>query len=675
MKLKLLLFIALSMATLTTLAQEDVNLKFGKPTKKELTMTTYEADSQADAVVLCKLTDVEYTIQSANFLLDYKEKVRIKVLKPEGARFAKVVIPYQVNTSLGNFISGSKITGMSLPKPGGSSDSYFEGEGVSMTEEVLGAGADESVEDIKATAFNMEGGKMVKTNLKKSEIAKKKIDDENFQMEFTVPNVKEGTVIEYEYKIHSQLFWQLHDWYAQCEIPVVYAKLDMNIPNYLIYNIEDHGIQRLTYTCTAGSMKFKVVSDPLANPMTVNTNHYVYIGRNLKGLPKDNYVWNVKDNWAGITAELKQYRLPGMSQMDFARTWEQIDGMILDSDAFNLQMKAHSPLQQELQNAHIQDIADEQERAAAVFKLVTGRIQWDGKYKLWPEPTKETLTKGKGNNADINMVLIQSLKDVGLNASPVVLRSRDQGMLPYNFPSFQKLNTFIVGIKLSNNQKVYVDASSTGGWLNALPEQLLVDRAREVAPKNGSWVDLQKALKSKTATTIEATLSTDGTIKGTQTTQYEGLAALLFRQQQKSTEFAPKAKDSTAVNYQGVVADGQISFCPFPVPPIQEHPFTTDERVMPVEFPCLSSDVITVNITLPEGYTLAEKPEQYNIITPDKGIEGHLYTTQNGRQLLVNYLFTVNKIKQSQNSYPAIRQMFDTFANYGKTMLVVKKGQ
>ena len=95
------------MATLTTLAQEDVNQKFGKPTKEELTMTTYEADPQADAVVLCKLTDVEYTIQSANFLLDYKEKVRIKVLKPEGARFAKVVIPYQVNTSLGNFISGS----------------------------------------------------------------------------------------------------------------------------------------------------------------------------------------------------------------------------------------------------------------------------------------------------------------------------------------------------------------------------------------------------------------------------------------------------------------------------------------------------------------------------------------------------------------------------------------
>ena len=62
-------------------------------------------------------------------------------------------------------------------------------------------------------------------------------------------------MVEYEYRIHSQLFWELRDWYAQCEIPVVYAKLDMNIPNFLIFNIEDHGIQRLTYTCTVGTLK------------------------------------------------------------------------------------------------------------------------------------------------------------------------------------------------------------------------------------------------------------------------------------------------------------------------------------------------------------------------------------------------------------------------------------
>lgn len=671
MKPKLLIIIALSMTMLTAWAQENVNMKFGKPTKEELTMTTYEADPQADAVVLCRLTDVEYTIQSITYLIDYHEKVRIKVLKPDGARFAKVVIPYQQHMAI-NSIGGTKVTAMALPKPGGSSDSYFEGEGVSMTEGVFGTDADDIVEDIKATAFNMEGGKMVKTILKKSDIVNKKIDEQNYLVEFTVPNVKEGTVIEYEYNIHSQLFWQLRDWYAQCEIPVVYAKLDMDIPSYLIYNIEDHGIQRLTYTCTAGSMKFKLVSDPLANPMTITTNHYVYIGRNLRAMPKDDYVWNIQDYCAGITAELSTYRLPGMSQMDFAKTWQQIDELILGSDAFNLQLNAHSPLHQELQEAHIQDIADVQERAAAVYQLVTGRVKWNGKYDLWPQPTKEVLQQGTGSNADINMLLIQSLKDVGLEALPVVLRSRDQGMLPYNFPSFQKLTTYVVGVKQTNGQYAYVDATSTGGWLNVLPAILLADRARLVNPKGSTWVDLQKTIKAKTVTAIEATLSADGTIRGTQTTQYEGVAAQSFRQQQHSTEFAPKAKDSTAVNYLGTVANGQISFCPFPTPPIQPRPFATEDRLMPVEFPSLTSEMMTVNITLPEGYALVDKPEQYNMVTTDKGIEGRLFVSQIGQKLQVLYLFNVNKVKQDPKNYPAIRQMFETFTNFGKTLLVVK---
>ena len=319
------LFVLLAWPMMAVTAQDNVNMKFGKPTQEEMQMTSYQAEPDAEAVVLCRLTDVEYTVQTISFLVDYHEKCRIKVLKPGGTKYAKVVVPYKQNITVGNNIGGLKVTGFALPMPGGSSNSYFEDEAGSMTEEVFGTDADESVEDIKATAFNLEGGKVVKTSLKKSDIVKKKIDDQNYQVEFTVPNVKEGTVIEYEYNIHSQLFWELRDWYAQCEIPVAYAKLDMNIPSYLIFNIEDHGIQRLTYTCTLGSMKFKIVSDPLSNPMTVNTNHYVYIGRDLKGLPKDDYVWSAQDYWAGITAELKQYRLPGMSQMDYAKTWEQID--------------------------------------------------------------------------------------------------------------------------------------------------------------------------------------------------------------------------------------------------------------------------------------------------------------------------------------------------------------
>ena len=641
---------------MTVAAQDNVNMKFGKPTKEEMQMTVYEADPDAEAVVLCRLTDVEYTVQTASYLVDYREKCRIKVLKPNGARFAKVVVPYQMNMSVGNNVNGLKVTGFALPKPGGSSDSYFEGEAGSMTEGTFGTDADESVEDIKAVAFNMENGKVVKTTLKKSDIVKKKIDEQNYQVEFTVPGVKEGTVIEYEYNIHSQIFWELRDWYAQCEIPVVYAKLDMNIPNYLIFNIEDHGIQRLTYTCTVGSLKYKVETDPLANPMWVNTNHYVYLGKNLMGMPKDDYVWNAQDYWAGITAELKQYRLLGMTQMDYAKTWEQIDEMILGSDDLGIHMYDHSPLQKELKEAGIEGIADLRERVAAVYKLVMGKVKWNGKYELSPALTSETLKKGSGSNADINLLLMQSLHDVGLTAAPVLLRTRDLGQLPYNFPSVSKLSTYIVGVIMPSGGNIYLDVSNKNGLPNMLPDVMLVERARLVQKgKKGEWVNLQNVSKSENTTSIEATLSADGTLSGKQTTN------------NKMGETV-----ESAYNKKGQVTDGRISICPFPDKMI-ENPFTAETRKMPVEFPRISSDRTIINITLPEGYVVEGEPRNTTITTPDKGIEGRVLTILTDGRVQMSCQVSIKKISHSEKNYAELRQIFDMLSKYTSEPLTIKK--
>lgn len=671
---KKLLVILFLMTGLSVSAQQNVNMKFGKPTKEEMEMTVYSPEPDADAVVLCRLTDVEYTVQTSSFLVDYREKFRIKVLKPEGARFAKVVIPYRMNMSVGNNISGLRTSFMTIPMDRVSGNSSFQEQDGPMSEGIFGTDGDEMVEDIKATAFNQEGSKVVKTTLKKSDIVKTKIDDQNYLVEFTVPNVKVGTVIEYEYNIHSQLFWELRDWYAQWEIPVIFAKLDMNIPNYLIFNIEDHGIQRLTYTCTQGSLKYKVESDPLALPMTVNTNHYVYIGRDLIGMPKDDYVWNAQDHWAGITAELKTYRLRGMNQMDYARTWEQIDDMILNSDDLGIHLNDHSPLANELKAAKVEEIADLRDRVAAVYKLVMSKVKWNGKYELSPALTSETLKKGEGSNADINLLLIQSLHDAGLNAAPVMLRTRDLGLLPYNFPSVRKLSTFLVGVIMPTGGNIYLDASSKNGYLNVLPEVMLVERARLVQKGNKSqWVNLQKLLRSQKNTVITATLTPDGKLSGKQTTRYEGIAAAQYREKAGINEFAPEATEEVEFTLQGDVSDGKISLCPFKNPPLESNPFNASKRLMPVEFPCISTERTVINITLPEGYTMESKPQNTLVSTPDKGLDGRYVTSESEGKAHVQYLFNVNSLSHSEKNYADLRQIFDMFTNYGKTALVFKK--
>ncbi len=674
MDIKRLLFVFIVMAvSLTVTAQQTVNMKFGKPTEEELQMTTYAPDSSAEAVVLCRLTTVEYIIQENGYLVDYREKFRIKVLKPSGTRYAKVVIPYQVNMSHGSKLGGLRFSMFANDfKAAPSSDFGFDSG--SMTSEAMGDYSDESVEDLEATAFNLQGSKVVKSKLEKSDIVKKQIDEQNCQLEFTVPDVKEGTVIEYEYKIHSELFWLLHDWYPQCEIPVAYAKLDMNIPTYLLFNIEEHGIQRLTCTCTNGVVRYKLISDPMANPVSAVSNHYICTGSNLKAMPKDDYVFCVQDFRAGVTAELKQFRLRGTMQMDYAKTWEQIDEMILNDEDLGKRLADHSPLKDLLQEKKIEEIADKDARAVAVYQLVMSKVKWDGTYKMRPQLPSETLNKGIGSNADINLMLIQSLNDVGLHAAPVVLRMRDQGQLPFNFPSLHKLSTFVVGIVNDAGKNVFLDASSKDAYLNVLPENMLVERARLVLPnKKSQWVNLQQATKSQKSTIINAVLSPDGVLKGTQTTTYIGYAAMTYRQAKHLEGFSPSVTDSIEFTRQGVVDGERISICPFNTPPMAENPFTAEQRLMPIEFPCAQSEQVVVNITLPDGYVLEQKPKALALTNTNKSISGRLFTNSENNVVQVRYQFSVSKLIHAQPNYNSIRELYGLLAEHSKDMLVITR--
>ena len=495
MKLSLLqLFVLSFWPACMMVAQDKVNMKFGKPTKAEMQMTTYAAEPDADAVVLCRLTDVEYTIQQTGYLVDYKEKVRIKVLKPEGVRFAKVVIPYLKGTPIDNRNSSSKLVLKVGATDNNSVSSSFDEQAGAMTTADLDRFSEESIEDLRATAYNLQGSKVVKSTLKKGDIAETKIDDQHYQVEFTVPDVQEGTVIEYEYTLHSELFWLLHDWFAQCEIPVAYAKLDMNIPRYLLFSMEEHGIQRLISTCESGTMRYKLESDPLAAPTIIPSNHYISVGRNLTGVKMGNGVWSMQDQCAGITAYLKHYSMRGAAVVDYTKTWEQIDEMVLKSEDLGVQLGEHSPLAQELTDAKVAEIVDQRQRAEAVVKLVLDKVKWNGRYEMSPAVTEETLKNQGGSNVDINMLLLQSLNDAGITAVPVMLRTRDQGKLSVEFPAVQKYTTFIVAVVLPQGN-LYLDASSVNGGFNALAELLQVEKARLVLnDRKGRWVNLQAAV-------------------------------------------------------------------------------------------------------------------------------------------------------------------------------------
>ena len=660
MKNYLLLF---AFCALNAVAQtSEPNLKWGKPTDEELKMTEYAGDKEAKAVVLCHLTSVSYTMDLHNYLVDYKVKKRIKILKDEGKDYANLSIPYIYNTK-----------------------------------EEYGL---ESIEDFKATTYNVVNGKVVKTRIGSSQIHTERIDEDYMLAKVAIPQAMAGTVIEYEYTRHSNVFFHIFDWDAQENIPVMFAQYRLEIPAIFIFNVETSGLQALESNISTGSITYRATSDNIAKPSSCKTNIYLCTGRNLPALKKDDFVWNERDYVTKVTAELRSFATGG-NYRDVKKTWEQADNVLMQHSEFGSRLNDHSKFRDELAAAGVAEMTDLKEKVAATLMVLRQKLAWNGEYELLAHPASEVIKKGSGTSGDLNMILINMLGDVGVQAYPVVMSTRRHGRLPQTYPSLNKLNTFIVAVPTGTSW-LYLDASSADGYVNVLSPNLYVERARLIQKgKPSQWVNLQKIGEARSQVTVVGSISPEGVMSGEHTALYFGNAAVDERRAfhtandslafiaRKSADYGMKinsclmtghrgymanVREEMTFTKQGEVASDHIYINPFTDFPIRNNPFLEAERPLPVEFPCRQAFSMTILIQLPEGWQLEDKPKSTRITTEDKSIGGHiLYEVTEDHQLSIQVQFRQSNVTYYKDKYEILRQLYDLFANRSKDMLVLKK--
>ena len=648
------LFLALIVLAQTLCAQTiEPNLKWGKPTEQELKMTEYPDDKDADAVVLFHKTDVYYGYAEGDFKVYYGVKTRLKVLKP----VADKTIVFQENEI--NRTNKEMITGL------------------------------------KATAYNMENGKLVKTKMERSMINEERLDKNQKQLKFSVPQVKVGTVIEYEYRIESDYFYYIRDWYAQSDIPVLYTNYELSIPEWFSFNVEETGSQ---------PMEKKVYQAPLTifvggQSESLTCKVQSFNARRLPAIKADDYLWCAEDYGNKVTAELAGIYIPGAVHKNYSSTWADVDNQLMGDEEFGGRLKSSSPLKADIVAAGIPNIADKSERFAAVWKMLKSKVRWNGNYAFWGKSASKILKDGTGTNADMNFLLINMLHDADIEASPVVMRSRDLGNLPLSHSSLKYLNTFVVGIHLNDSTMAFFDSSAEDGYLNVLPAKLLVNRARLVRKGvPGEWVNLQAPARSRETTAIQAQLSADGLLQCKKTSRlYEEAAAQLrrsWRQAKDSVEQINKIQERNGIQIQSYQIsdrtsfssrmDEQMSFTkqcdaagdmiylnPLIMIPVNESPFTDAERSLPIEFPYKQSETINAYIKLPEGYTLEEMPKP--TVLKFDGINVRITYNLNGDMLGAQFKLNIDKTFYTAADYQEIKAFFDHLTECNKSIITIKK--
>lgn len=636
------------------------NLKFGHPTKAEMELTEYAPEPDAPALVLCNLRDERYTFADGGFQRVVEHKVRIKVLKTEGTDYANVSCLY----------NSSKNNNMAYKE-------YIAG--------------------VSATAYNLEGGKTVATKMKNDLVFRERINDDVMMLKFTIPQVKVGTVMEYTYTEHSDNGLQIDDWYAQGELPVIYTRFTLAVPECYVFAIDNTGAFPLEMKTGQGHMTLSLGA---AESTTFGTTTYSFVGRNIPSLRDDDHVWCINDYRAKVSFEFERTVYP-LDTKSYTSTWEQIAELLMKDSEFGGRLSGNVPLKAEVAALQLDTLATVDDRVAAVYTLLASRVKWDGNYALYSSKRPAAVLKdGTGSSADVNFMLIGMLREAGIEAWPVLVRMRHHGHLPVTHPSLKKLDAFVVAFRRDTDDWGFVDAASATGYVDVVRPQLMTDRGLIVGKNGIGWMDLSEKCAGREVTRIAAEVRPDGTVVGERTNYYFQLSSLLFKERVKNVpeaDVVEKLEHSLEAKVADYVIEGAaeafspsiietyafektaqgggdvIYVNPFVFSVWDSNPFTNERRSVPVERPSKITEDYAVTLTIPEGYDVEELPKSISMKSPDGSIAFRVMFSRDGDVINVTYRYQVLRLFFDTDEYADLREVYNLIYAKCNEMIAIRK--
>lgn len=426
-------------------AQVNYSQEEGKVTNYEMTMESYENDKEAEALVIYELGDYRFiTDDNRGFLLKMTKRTKVKILKQAGIKYATFEIPYYTG------------------------DRDWE-----------------SIESIKATTYNAEVGKLIKANLENKNIFEEKVSDKIRVKKVTLPDVREGSVIEMEYTIVTPYYFNMRPWDFQKKIPVVYSKLQYRAIPYYEY----------TYI-VKGANKFDEVNS-VVNPTKIRFGQleyqemiYDFGMKNLPAFRDEEFITSDKDYMVSLNFQMSKLHNPRGGSREIITTWPAMCDDFLKDDSFGKYIKnVEKESKKILPTLNIEGKTPV-EQIEAITEYVKTNYNWNGFYgKYANEKLSDFIKKQTGNVANLNLFLVGLYKAAGLEAYPVVLSTRKNGMISQSHPFQQFFNYVIAQVRVGD--KVYhTDATEPLLYYNVLPERCLNVRGLVVKPKAEEWINV-----------------------------------------------------------------------------------------------------------------------------------------------------------------------------------------
>ncbi|MBN2484645.1 MAG: DUF3857 domain-containing protein [Bacteroidales bacterium] len=453
---------------LQLVSAQKAPLKFGKPGEDELNIIEHHG---APAVVLYDFGQYYLDGRIGRVFFYYKRHLRIKILSEEGLKYARQTIFYYDLTKATYFSN---------------SQSY----------------------ELRAQTLNTtDNGKIVKTRLKSKDIIRSGVySDFNTDITLVFPNVKVGSIIEYEINIPTINLVNPPIWAMQFEIPVLWSELRVITPLDFDYSAK---IYNTDYIDINEESSFVTSMSYPRGGLTYSANQLRFVKTNIAALPD---TMLSKGVYLKIMLEYasRKFALPGMEELFKAldANYKYLDksekgsalhntgyllykrpdlsgiaGKLMKDPGFGPPLVINMGFNDSLKSITASS-KSQTEKMDTVFSYVSNNFEWDGNYRVFVRDgfsvkTTEFISRFASENAnlntslsksmrthsgsgsEINFILINLLNSAGVKTYPVLVSTLDFDLIDTAFFNLHQFN-HVIALAEADGQHYLLDAVKNG---------------------------------------------------------------------------------------------------------------------------------------------------------------------------------------------------------------------
>ena len=549
---------------------------------------------------------------------------------------------------------------------------------------------DEDISKIEAQTYNLDGnGNIIISKVEKNLIYDKAINKKFNEKVFTFPEAKIGSVIEYKFR-HNNI--GLIDWYFQRSIPVKYSHFTMDFP-------EEIEVASIPFCSRTFDSK-----DESSSTRTVK----IYSMSKIPGLHDEPYIVNEDYYRDHLQTKLIALTVNGR-RMSRTATWPQVIKYLMEDEDFGIQIKKTIPRTADLEEM-LKTITSSYEKMKTIYKYVQTNMQWDEATGIWAlDGVKSAWKSKKGTLGEINLILVNLLKDADLNAHPILVSSHENGIVntvdagTYDYPGYHQFDKVMAYVEIGN--EVYVlDATQKNMPPHLIPTDVLYTQGlviEKIDSYEWGWKSLWKDnLASRNVMIMNADIDEKGTMSG-QTSitsfDYARLARLGTAKKGKDAYVEKYVTNGNAglnvdeVKFENIDADSLplIQNIKFTQPlsasgeykyfslniltGLEKNPFVADNRTSDVFFGYKQSYFITGNFRLPDGYEFEQLPKNLQMRLPDTSIVISRLAQVSGNVLSTQIKLDFKKPFYPADQYGQLQEFYQKLFDILNEQIVIRK--